>query len=203
MKRTLIIIISLILISNHTFGQDSIKTKKLEFGICIGSNVSYATHGLNYFGYITIEKGGSLFAIGPVVGPKLKITRMRGNEPHYRTGEYRINGFHVLYQINPNPEGKIFDLFFQYEFNFLYYKDRGYEYDDPLLKGAYKAHDIYIENNVNYGFRLKIMKNINLNQSIGIGYLYYRSWINELNIDGYSGLGINAKLAINYKFLRN
>ncbi|MFA6261745.1 MAG: hypothetical protein WC760_09765 [Bacteroidia bacterium] len=198
----LLFILTLLSIATPSLGQmDSSGNKKLVFGYSIGTNVSQATYGLNLFAYVTVEKGKSLFAIGPVLGQKMEIVRWGLRRPFANKG-YTINGFHVMYQISPNPEGKRFDLFFHYEFDFLYFQDMGYDYTDHAINGAYNSHISSIENYVGYGLKIKISKNLYLNHSIGIGYLYANSWINEINFDGYSGLSLNTKLALNYRFRR-
>ena len=101
------------------------------------------------------------------------------------TGQHSLNGLHLVYQINPNSKGKIFDFYFQYEFIFLYYTDKGttenmYKYSSqnfPLTL-SYKSHQTEIENTIGYGFKFKFLKNFYLNQNIGIGIGY-----NAINID--------------------
>lgn len=199
MKLQKILFVIFLILSNTCYGQqDSTQNKATKFGISLGSNATLTTNGLNYFMYLTLEKGKSFYAVGPVIGLKLLIrTDSYYGEPTITTGKYAINGFHALYQINPNPAAKVFNLFFQYEFDFLYYQDEGQDFNDPQINGSYKAYELWLENYIGYGFRLNFSRTISLTQSIGIGYIYHKSAINGIGISGYDGSGVNAKLALN------
>ncbi len=200
MKQHKVLFIIFWTLSTICYGQqDSTENKTAKFGISLGSNVTPTTNGLNFFVYLTLEKGKSFYALGPVIGPKLKIrTDNYYGTPTVTTGKYAINGFHALYQINPNPIAKVFNLFFQYEFDFLYYQDEGQDFYDPQINGAYKAYELWLENYVGYGFKLNFSRILSLTQSVGIGYIYHKSEINGIGISGYDGIGLNAKLALNF-----
>ena len=191
-------------------GQSDTTIKKIyNFGIGIGTSVSPATHGLNYSADVTVEKGKSFIAAGLIIGPKLIIRPYFPPGSNFNAGPNglnRINGFHTLYQFNPNPKGQRFDFFFQYEFIYLLYQDQG-QYSDynnstsQITVVNYQSNVLYLENYIGYGFKVKFLKHFSLTQSFGIGHLYYLSKMNNDIIYGptYSFSG-NVKLTLNYNF---
>ena len=199
------IFFELILIINICFGQaDTLKQKKnFILGVNFGTLVSPSSEGINYFAYLTIKNGRSLLAIGPVLGPKLILKNSNGGD--LADGQHRINGFHISYQINPNEENKIFDLFFHYQFIFLEYKDRG-SYSDPWVSYDYHAYRMDIENMIGYGFKAKFSRNLYLTQSFGFGLRYsdfkcVRSWNSDFVVKEFSP-AFMVNLSIGYKFER-
>lgn len=162
---------------------DSIAPKNIILGTRIGVNPSFVTGGLNYYADFTIEKRKSYAAIGPIAGKTVKMDYWYDRGRSIK--KYSLNGFHLVYQINPNPKAKRFDFYFQYEFIFLYYIDKGttenmYKYSSQYypLTLSYKSHQSEIENTIGYGFKFKFFKNFYLNQNIGIGIAYNAISIN-------------------------
>jgi len=197
---------------------DSTHKKKYNLGIGIGTSVSPATHGLNYSADMTVEKGKSFFAAGLIIGPRIRICPYItiGGYEETSPGQNRINGFHTLYQFNPNPKGKRFDFFFQYEFIYLLYQDQGnyFNYYPAYVIGTtlypsqlklvnYQSNYLYLENYIGYGFKVKFLKHFSLTQCFGIGHLYYLSKFNNDILYGpthsFSG---NVKVTLNYYFGR-
>lgn len=178
MKIYTVLILILFCSTNICFGQkDSITPKNIILGTRIGITPSFVTGGLDYYADFTIEKGKHFIAIGPIIGKTLKMDYWYDRGPNLE--KYSLNGFHIAYQINPNPKGKKFDFYFQYEFTFLYYLDNGiteniYKYNSSYypLTLSYKSHQSEIDFTAGYGFKFKFFRNFYLNQNIGIGIGY-------------------------------
>lgn len=179
---------------------DTMASKKIILGINTGSLISGGSGGLNFYAYFTLEKGKSLFAVGPVIGPEFKIALFGGSPVH---GTYGLNGFHTIYQINPNNKAKRFDFFFQYDFFYLYHTYKGIE-TYPYNKGAYNSYQINIENYIGYGFKVKFFKNFYLNQSIGTGAIYTSYTLDYENFQGQTNRAFEPsliiKIGLGYKF---
>ncbi|PCJ23286.1 MAG: hypothetical protein COA97_12005 [Flavobacteriales bacterium] len=200
-----------LVISNISNGQvDSVKSKVV-WGVNVGSLLSQASEGFNYYIYATAKISKSFFALGPVLGPKLKISRY--NYSYSTNEQYKLNGFHFVYQINPNPVGKVFNFYFQYQFVYLYYRDEGVEYIGGYYNNGvstlepYKSHRIDIESFIGYGFNLKFSKNFYLSQSVGIGLTYESTSVDMENPDliddndGYFGPSLMLNASLGYKFI--
>lgn len=214
MRKLLYIFLIIFSTAESIFGQkDTTGTtpEKIVWGTSIGTLYSIASYSLNYFAYGTLDKGKSFFALGPVLGPKLYFN---DGAPHYpQSGEYRLNGFHCVYQINPNPERKRFDFYFQYQFIFLYYQTEGNNYDfvnGAIVTYPYNAYLSAVENFIGYGFKVKFLKSFFLTQSISIGlnrehtlidhdnpnfhdYDYGYSWQPDFMINAGLGFNFNKK----------
>ena len=177
MKLKTLLIILILGSTDICFGQtDTITHKKFIFGVSMGTMNSIEPESFDYYSHFTIEKGGSFFAIGPVIGNKLKIQRYYLNSV---SSVYQLSGLHAVYQLNPNTKGKRFNFYFQNEFIFLYHTDKGVNYvyipnsyNSFPVPRSYKSHETGIADFIGYGFKVQFLKNFYLNQSIGIGVVY-------------------------------
>ncbi len=214
MKTKTFLILLLLGSANICLGQkDTIVPRKIILGVSIGVMPSYITGGLDYQAHFTIEKGKSFFALGPIVGRTNKMDLFY--DRYHNIGQYALNGFHTVYQINPNPKGKRFNFYFQNDFIFLYYTDKGttenvYQYNSyyyPLTK-SYKSRQTQIEDFIGYGFKVKFLKNFYMNQSIGVGLVYNSTIIDygDVNFNRRSKWiepGAILKLGLGYTFVQN
>jgi hypothetical protein len=145
----------------------------LRFGINIGAMPSYQWQGLDYYAHFTIEKGRSFVAGGPVIGLKLK---MENNYSERVSEQYGLTGFYVVYQRFTKPRGKRFDFYFQNEFMFHHYTDKGIYITgvapNPLIVWSYKSEQKDIQDHIGYGVKVKFLKNFYVDQSFGIGIKY-------------------------------
>ena len=171
---------------------DTITTKKIILGVSAGIMAEEYENSFDYSAHLTVEKGKSFFAVGPIIGQK-PILDNSANLSNPRFGQYQLTGFHFVYQINPNPKGKRFNFYFQNEFMFHYTTDKGvnqFYYTQnfynpiPVIK-SYKSHQTLIEDFISTGFKVRILKNFYINQSIGIG-LFYSSTVVDFGENNYN-----------------
>jgi|GEM_PF-5493250 len=187
-------------------------TPKFILGVNTGTMIHGMADALDYFAHFTIEKKKHFLAVGPIVGLKLKMDGQYSED--FIAKQYRLNGLHIVYQINPNPKGKRFDFYFQNEFIFLYYIDKGIGYVQvyypaihlvDAIPQSYKSHLACIEDYIGYGFKVKFLKNFYFNQSIGIGILHSAEAINyedaTYNIrSNDTNPGVILKMGLGYTF---
>lgn len=153
---------------------DSFASEKniLRVGINIGAMPSYQWEGLDYYAHFTIEKGRNFVAVGPVIGLKLK---MENNYSQQVSEQYGLTGFYAVYQRYTKPRGKRFDFYFQNEFLFHYYTDKGiYTTGHPNspMVWSYKSEQKDIQDYIGYGVKIKFLKNFYVDQSFGLGIKY-------------------------------
>lgn len=210
MKSKIFLSILILSLSDICFGQkDSIAPKKNIFGINTGILTDNQT-GFDYYTHFTLEKGQSLFAIGPIIGQKIKIGGSNGDDFRSDGGNYTLTGFNAVYQISPNPDRKIFHSYFQNELVFHYYIDNNTTNNpneqvwltSPI---SYKSHQTIIGDFIGWGFKVKFLNNFCISQSIGLGIAYYSTIQNYENIiynrnDHNFNLDFIAKLGLGYKF---
>lgn len=154
---------------------DSFASEKniLRVGINAGVMPSYQWEGLDYYALFTIQKGKNFVAGGPVIGLKLK---MENNYNQQVSKQYGLTGFYVVYQRFTKPREKRFDFYFQNEFMFHYYTDKGIYITGPNpnipMVWSYKSEQKDIQDYIGYGVKVKFLKNFYLDQSFGIGIKY-------------------------------
>ncbi len=191
------------------FGQkDSIAVHNI--GVCAGGLNYRSGYGVVYYAHFTYEKRKSFFAFGPVIGQKLRISWE--NDSYPVSGQYRLNGFHFVYQLNPFSKKKRLGFYFQNEFLFHYYTDKGVDkvYETiqhqwiPAIK-SYKSHQTDISDYIGFGFKEKFLKNFYLNQSLGIGIggssrVADFGDINYNRNNQYYWAGLMLKIGLGYTF---
>lgn len=146
-------------------------------GVNVGAMPSYEWEGLDYYAHFTIEKGRNFVAAGPVIGLKLKMESYLSEV----SKQYGLTGFYVVYQRYTKPRGKRFDFYFQNEFMFHHYTDKGNYIAGPNpnlpIVWTYKLEQKDIEDHIGYGVKIKILKNFYLDQSFGLGIKYTTTFI--------------------------
>jgi hypothetical protein len=170
---------------------------KTSFGITVGTTASLVLERLDYEPYLTIEKGKNFFEAGPVIGNNRKIERYWSDSyesvPEKKSS---LNGFHFVYQINPNQKAKVFDFFFRVQLAFLNFKSNGialagssnypngYLYSDQ----PFKANQRIISGLFGYGFNIKFLRNFYLSQSVNFGISQ-----NFIHVDYGGGVNNDSK----------
>ncbi|MCB9195004.1 MAG: hypothetical protein H6598_02155 [Flavobacteriales bacterium] len=184
MKNFLFILLSLSVTS--IFSQnDSTDLHKIRLGGNVGPYFSLASYSLCIAPDFTLEKGKSIFAIGPILGRK--IYDNPGIAPRTIKHTLMTHGVHFSYTIFPNPRNTTFNLYFQYELAYFYYDidiDTTHEFGYSIL---YKYINQYLENTVGFGYRINFLKRFYFNQGVSVGGVlireksYYTQYNSEPN----------------------
>lgn len=190
MKTKMILILVFASYSICNGQSDSITQNKNIYGVNLGCVLYGAMHSLDYYSNFSVERKKHCFAFGPIIGLNLRLVKDYDIYPI--TGNYKINGLHLIYQKNPNTKGKVFDFYFQNECIARYYTNNGatdWYISSPPPYTPYKGRLIEFADYIGYGFKMKFLKNFYINQSIGVG-ITYRKTVIEYAVDGYD---INKK----------
>lgn len=199
--------------ANICLGQtDSIAKQKIVLGINIGI-INDGRAELGCYPNFTMEKGQSFFSLGPIIGLKKKIYSNPWDNFYFYSGKYALTGFNAVFQISPSTKKKIFQSYFQNELIFHYYIDNNttnlvYTNQGVELLPApipYKTHQMVIGDYIGWGFKVKLLQNFSVNQSIGMGIEYYSTVqdygdINYNRNDKYFRPGLILKVGLGYKF---
>jgi len=169
MKRiTLLLIVILSCVSVYA-QNDTVKSKmpKLKYGVNVGY---YGTRNINNAlspGF-DMRLGNQNFMIGPMV--------FFGNNSVDE--KYTQWGINYTYKIFPNPTSHVFNFYFLYHFQFgMDKKERDVDYynnSDIHLVGSVTLTKYSITNCIGYGYKIKIVKGLYFNNSIGVGIGLYR-----------------------------
>ena len=141
-------------------GQDSLK--KLQIGLDFGIGKNAIGRG-NIYPSITLSKGNHVIFGGPAF-----IFGMDYNPypPSY--------GVQAGYQFFPNGRNKRFNLFFEYDFNYVkanFIYKYAPKYSSSLVEADIELKSL--DNYLGFGFRLKIYKGLYLKTNVGAGLIYY------------------------------
>jgi len=206
-------ILTLFFVFLFAFGkaQDSTETKneiynsafKLDAGVWV--QVSYACEG--YVPYVMYNyKQHSVFVGWGITFNPSDYSVVR--KPVYITG----------YRIHPNPKGRHFDLFFEYQFELSIYKSHvDYDCFSPIYSQYAREFDIkyrFYNNSFCWGFRFTFAKRFYLETSLGFGIGFEKDYRNYVRCDGteydygkdktyvfgYTGMG---KAGIGFSFNKN
>jgi hypothetical protein len=124
-----------------------------------------------------------------------------GSSSRNQNSKYSINGLSCIYQFKPNPKGKRFDLFFQYEMTYQRFSSQG---THPGVLGTvipYNGKEWFLVNFIGYGLSIHFLRNFELKHNIGLGYLVNQRTYNGKSADSnlYPISG-NTRLSLSYTF---
>lgn len=191
--------------------EDSNASKKNIFGVSLGTMNSLSSDWADYTSQFTIEKGKSFFAIGPVIGNKLKLER---NGNNVFSNQYHLTGFDIVYQYTPKQKRKVVRFYFQSEFIFLDHVNEGIDQlyiRNPIdnkyyfVDKPFKSHQTDVAGFIGCGLKVKFLKNFYFNQSFGIGITYYSKVADYEDVaysinESYTESGFLLKVGLGYTF---
>ncbi|MCP9765609.1 hypothetical protein [Lacihabitans soyangensis] len=210
MRKNKILITFLFFTTFLCSAQKESTSKKKVLGLRVGVGLLSVNDSFNYNLNMSIEKGKSYFAIGPVFGEPIETDYNSHNDISDK--ELWLNGISFVYQRNPNPKGKRFDFYFQYTFGYFYNSDKGKFWYYPPIYGSinqkfnnYDFQKSIFASTIGYGFKCKIFQNLYLFQDFGMGAGYTSLTINyddtksDINRK-YFDPTIGLNLGLEYKF---
>jgi hypothetical protein len=196
-----VILVTFCSILSSVYGQDS--TKKIQLGIDVSWGINIIGTG-NYFPGITLSGNKHCVFAGPMI--------VYYADPGQRSP---LIGLQAGYQVYPNGRKNRFNLFFEYDFNYLNAKITN-EFSGPNSNpnGGVKRRTIAFYslcNYLSYGFRLNIFKGLyfKTNGGVGLGwsqkdfiYEYWNGSVSENNkVPAYFAVGAILKVGFGYDFL--
>ncbi len=198
-----IVLLSSLLLQTAFAQTDSATVKKFRHGISVGTFISGVPGYPYYTVSYSIAKGRNRFSIGPVLGEK--GGGYEGPRYYYQIhlkNESIFKGLTGVYQFFPNPLGKRYDLFFQYEATWFYFKYDGMN-TQTLIETTLPnyASCWYFGQYFGYGLRVRFLKNFEITHNIGLGYLV--GGFKESGMKSRSaghGLSGNTRLSLSYTF---
>jgi hypothetical protein len=204
MIRNVVTVLLTIAVSQAALAQtDSSTAKKFRHGISVGTVASGVPGYPYYFISYSIEKGRNRVSIGPVLGEKGGgYQRYSGGTNISLQNNSFVKGLSGVYQFFPNPSGKRYDLFFQYEATWQYFNyDRINTGSAIWITIPNYSSCWYVGQYVGYGLRVRFLKNFEITHIIGLGNLtgrYTVKGMNSISIgDKISG---NTRLSLSYTF---
>ena len=171
MKAKFVFILICVFFLFNIKGQDSLKRTSIGIDFSIGNN---ALGRENILPSITLSKGNHLAFVGPAF-----IYNMPYNPypPQY--------GVQAGYQFYPNGTMNRFNLFFEYDFNYVnanFIRKFNGSYPESVVRKDISI--LSIDNYLGFGFRLKIFKGLYFKSNIGIGAIYYLESVSETHNNG-------------------
>ncbi len=168
------IIINLLIITTSVInlkGQDSLNKLQLGIDFAIGNN---AIGKGNILPTITLSKGKHVVFMGPTFIYGLAFNPYRP-----------IYGVQAGYQIYPNGRRNRFNLFFEYDFNYMKGKFQK-DYYSYYSKGIKKSTTVFssLDNYLGFGFRLNLIKSFYFKTNVGLGVIVYDQNTTEEYYDG-------------------
>ncbi len=160
------IIFSLLLATGifHLKAQDSLK--KLQIGLDYTMGNTTIGKG-NIFTSIVIGKGKHVAFLGPAFIYGL---------PH---NPYRpIYGIQAGHQVYPNGRDNRFNLFFEYDFNFMKFKltQNYYSYNSSGVKNVTTEFSS-LDNYLGFGFRLNLIEGLYFKTNVGLGAVIHHQQV--------------------------
>ncbi len=178
---------------------DTSQTFRIQHGLIAGADASGLPNNFSFSLFYSVEKGRHKLAVGPYFGKKLDI--FENTSTFDWSYPFTLSGLGMLYQFYPNPRGKRYDLYFQYELACHRFSDRGSRLNAQSLTVNYKASDLYVLNLVSYGLRVRFLRHFSLNHNIGMGYLWNQRRFNGRKIHRKeSGLQGNLRVGLTFTF---
>ena len=177
---------------------DSSNRKPLKHGILVGTFLSAVPNNFNYFIGYSVSKGRSRISTGLVFGRKLFL--FPGASHTAESKILVINGMNAAYQFFPNPKGKRYNLFFQFETTFQRFSNSGSDSKYSYGQKHFKATEVYFSNFIGYGISFRFFRHFEINHNIGFGYLVDKIKFNENSYRSYSRISGNTRLSLIYTF---
>jgi hypothetical protein len=197
MLKILCLVISFFCLSIPVYSQsDSIRPNPVRYGFMVGADANALPARFASALFCSIEKGRHKIAFGPSFSGKVT-----GESPYNLTNRpLTLTGGSMLYQFYPNPRGKRYDLFFQYECSFyrLTNKTKYYKSNDVVNVAVV---DRYVMNFISYGLRIRFLEYFSIEQNFGLGYLW-----NNLTLNGkkaynqFTNAGFQGNLRLGLAF---
>jgi hypothetical protein len=191
-------------LSQASFSQtDSAAANKIRHGISVGAFVSGVPGYPYYLVSYSISKGRNRVSIGPVLGEKGGgyLGYSGGTNISLQNTSF-FKGLSGVYQFFPNPSGKRYDLFFQYEATWQYFNYDGINTGSanwitiPNYSSCW-----YVGQYVGYGLRVRFLKNCEITHIIGLGNLTGRYTVKGMKSSSIGDLlSGNTRLSLSYTF---
>lgn len=203
MYRIIATILFSLALTQAVFAQtDSASAKKYRHGISVGTFVSGVPGFPYYLISYSISKGRNRVSIGPVFRQKGGgSTNWTARNVALQNDNY-LKGLSGVYQFFPNPRGKRYDLFFQYEATWLYFNyDALIENSGIWTRTPNYASCWYLGQYVGYGLRVRFLKNFEITHNVGLGYLAgkYKNSYGTFSV-GEEGISGNTRISLSYTF---
>ncbi len=195
------VLLSSLLLQTAFAQTDSASAKKYRHGISVGTFVSGVPGFPYYLVSYSISKGRNRVSIGPVFrqkggGHKDWMAQNIGLQ-----NESYLKGLSGVYQFFPNPRGKRYDLFFQYEATWLYFKyDALIQNSGIWTRTPNYASCWYLGQYFGYGLRVRFLKNFEFTHNVGLGYLRGRYMNGNGSFSVGNGISGNTRLSLSYTF---
>ena len=151
--------------------QDSLKTFQIGFDLGLGNN---ALGRGNIYPALTLSKGKHVAFAGPAF---IYGIYYNPYPPSY--------GVQMGYQFYPNGRNNRFNLFFEYDFNYVRSQFHFGYYSTNQT--ALKKQGILlssVDNYLGFGFRLNLSKGLYFKTNLGVGLIYYGEKYHEEYNDG-------------------
>ncbi|MGB3948981.1 MAG: hypothetical protein WBM13_13435 [Bacteroidia bacterium] len=214
MKFIKLVLFGILLFVHTCFAQkDSISKKQKTFlGVASGNIMGWDISNA-YYTHFTMQKGQSLFSIGPVFGNRKNLQYAK-HDWYYYDNSLSVNGLSAICQIYAHPEKKTFQWYFMNELLFRYYSDKGrtqFIYSDigydVYLPAAinYNFHQSSIGAYLGFGLRVNFLKNFYCTSNIVVGLSYLttvQKYENNTYNDKFDYYDYNLflKAGLGYKF---